>query len=602
MKTLKCDVLVVGGGGAGLRAALAACATTPSVILATRGTLGRSGVTATACSDRMAFHATLPYTPPGGPWNWAHHAEDIYSIGGCVSDPTLAEILARESTSAFEYLAGIGVPWVMKEEGRADQFLTDGSRHPRACYTGPYTANHIHDALRRAFASSRCQLCEQVMVVDLLLDPSEGRVLGAVAIDETTAESIIFQAKSIVLATGGAGGTFASSAFPPGMTGDGYAMAFRAGAELVNMEFIQQGLCSTETGLACSGSLMRALPRLVDDTGQELLGELCEFGFDLLDAHRMLFEKGASWPVSYEQPSYHLDLVVWRAKRQGRRVYLDYRRNPSGFSVDAVPPEVADWHRVKGGTKDLVGSSPLERLFRINPQVIEWLRDHDVDLGSGQLLEIEPSIQHFQGGVRIHTNAETSVRGLFAAGECAGGQHGANRPGGSALLDCQVFGRIAGESAAYHSTTVRQRTPPSSVVEGLMHRLCRDRMKPKLPEDSSTHRTLRETLQRAAGIVRTSEGLETGLRSLTKLAEIPSLGAHESVLDAVEGRNMHIVATAILMSAGLRAESRGPHLRFRSETDLEAIGGDPELTGRMVAIGKDDREPSRMIAEWTAVA
>ncbi len=149
MELIHCDVLIIGAGGAGLRAAIEAKETFKKgrVFLVTKGSFGKSGVTATACSDRMAFHATLPYTEPGGPDNWRYHAEDIYRIGGYVSDGDLAIISAKESQAAFEYLDRLGVPFVKRKNGLTDQFVTDGSEYARACYTGPKTANDI----RRGF-------------------------------------------------------------------------------------------------------------------------------------------------------------------------------------------------------------------------------------------------------------------------------------------------------------------------------------------------------------------------------------------------------------------------------------------------------------------
>ena len=184
MDQIQCDVLVVGSGGAGLRAAIEAKETLKrgKVVLAVKGPLGRCGVTATACSDRMAFHATLPYTEPVGSENWKYHAEDIYRIGGYVSDGDLASILARGSREAFEYLDRLGVPFAKKGDGSADQFVTDGSEYARACYTGPRTANHIEEALLKKISSMDIRIVDHCMISELIR--YRGRVIGAFGIDE----------------------------------------------------------------------------------------------------------------------------------------------------------------------------------------------------------------------------------------------------------------------------------------------------------------------------------------------------------------------------------------------------------------------------------
>jgi succinate dehydrogenase / fumarate reductase flavoprotein subunit len=295
LRQIDCEVLVVGAGGAGLRAALAAANALPvgRVVIATKGKLGRSGVTALSCSDRMAFHATLPHTEPVGPKAWTHHADDICRIGGEVSDWDLAQILARGSAEAFAFLDTLGVPFV-KKDGRADQFLTDGSRYARACYTGPYTANHIEQALLRRLGETAVQPLEECTVVDLLLDGTGERVAGALAL--VAGEAAEIRASAVVLATGGAGRAWARNVFPKGMTGDGYALAYRAGCPVVNMEFIQIGLCNPTTQLACSGSMMRALPRVINDLGEEFLPRYFPGGTSLPRIHDTLFAKGASWP------------------------------------------------------------------------------------------------------------------------------------------------------------------------------------------------------------------------------------------------------------------------------------------------------------------
>ncbi|MCE5259905.1 MAG: FAD-binding protein, partial [Chloroflexi bacterium] len=508
------DVLVIGGGGAALRAALAAYETDPSlkIGLVTKGRLGASGVTATACSDRMAFHVTLAETEPGGPDNWHYHADDIFRIGGYVSDGDLAQVLARNSAQAFSYLERAGVPWVRKESGALDQFVTDGSRYARACYTGPYTANHIEEALLKRLHQTSVIVIENSMAAELLLDPAAGAIVGVTLLSQATGQLSTIACCSVILATGGAGQIFATSVFPPDCTGDGYALAYRAGAELVNLEFIQIGLCSTRTNLACSGSMLRALPRLVNDKGVEFLTDYLS-GASQTQILQTLYAKGASWPVSYNDPSHIIDIAVSRERSRGRRVFLDYRANPQGFTDSLADSSWGATLHKMGGTEQVnwaVVSSPLERLQAINQPTILWLKQRGVDLAAGDLIEIAPAAQHFQGGVKINAWAETTVPGLYAAGEAAGGQHGANRPGGNALLDCQVFGRIAGESAAQHCRECgRSSILPRHSLQQLL--------RPAGAPAEDIREQVRALMDDACSVIRTEEQLRVALRAIKRM-------------------------------------------------------------------------------------
>jgi len=237
-----CDVLVIGSGGAALRGAIAAAETLPEgrICLVTKRRLGGGSVTGTAVSDRMAFHATLPYTEPGGADNWIHHARDIFEIGGRVSDGDLAAILAKNSGAALEYLVSLGVPFVNKPDGRFDQFVTDGSEFARACYTGPETAIEISKALRRKIRKLPVVLFENTVLYRLLVRGN--RVVGAFALEKIPNRGerlLVFQTPAVLFGTGGAGQVFEYNAYPAGMTGDGYALSYEAGARLVNMEFQQ---------------------------------------------------------------------------------------------------------------------------------------------------------------------------------------------------------------------------------------------------------------------------------------------------------------------------------------------------------------------------
>lgn len=576
MKTWRASVLVAGAGGAGLRAALAAYETLAGagrysperpVTLITKGRLGKSGVTALACSDRMAFHATLPYTAPGTPDNWKYHAEDIYRIGGCVSDADLAAILARGSGAAAEYLAALGVPFVRTPDGRFAQFVTDGSEYPRAMYTGPYTANHIAAALVEELRRTPVEVREETMLVDLALD-GRGRVQGAWLLTGADnpgepPEVVYCETPAVVLATGGAGETFAVNVFPPGQTGDGLAAAYRAGADLVNLEFIQIGLCSVATKLACSGSLMRAVPRLVNDRGEEFLSRYFPPGATAAELAAAVFRKGATWPVSFEHDTHRIDVAVAHEILAGRRVFLDFAGNPRGLQWADLPPELLARFESEAAvaSPDALRTdsqaSPLARLAAINPPVIEWFAKRGIKLAAGDRIEIAPAIQHFQGGVKIGRRGQTTVPGLFAAGETAGGQHGANRPGGNALMDAQVFGRIAGEAAAELAGEAGELPRPrlgESALAGWFS--------PAGRPAADVRRRVQEIAYRSAGVIRTARGLEDGLAELAALAgEGVAVDGHGTSF-AVETKNLLLVAEAVLRACRARPESRGPHLFF----------------------------------------
>ena len=598
MEIIETDVLIIGSGGAALRAAVEAKETFPQgrVTLLTKGEMGKCGVTAIACSDRMAFHATLSYTEPGGPDNWKHHARDIYQIGGFVSDGDLAAVLARESGDAFEFLDRLGVPFVRTREGKADQFITDGSEYPRACYTGPRTANHIEEALVRRVSSLDIQVVENCMACDLLRD--QGRVIGAIAVDTREGSEPlpgrvrIFLAKAVILATGGAGEIFAVHVYPLGMTGDGYAMAYRAGAELVNMEFIQIGPASVQTQLNCSGSFMRANPRFVNDRGEEFLPRYFSPDTPLSVIHNLCFEKGSTWPVSREKKTHRIDVAISKETARGRKVFLDYGQNPSGFRFQDLEERWQERYKreTRGGREGKERNrSPLARLREINPESIDWLKENGINLEAGELLEIAEAGQHFQGGVKIRERGNTSLRGLYAAGECAGGQHGANRPGGNALLDGQVFGKITGQAAALEArANPVARKLSKGIVEPVLKRL-EDFKKGKMPA-ATAREEMKRIVSRCASVVRTERGLTEGVGQLQKIKAEGIFPDPSGVAFTLETENLMTVAEMVMRAALLRKESRGPHLFFVHFEDLQPMDmRDPEWR-KYIVIRKEKGE------------
>lgn len=549
MKKFFADVVVVGGGGAGLRAAIAAKEKAPSlnVLLLSKKPLGIGGTTAIACSDRMAFHATLPYTLPEGD-NWRYHAMDIYRIGGEVSDYNLAEILARESADALEYLLNLGVPFARTKDGRLDQFLTDGSIYPRACYVGPETAVEIHKALLRRFKALNIDVRENAMLYDFVV--KDDRVIAAKFVDVQTSEPFCVFAKAFVLATGGAGRLFKRNVFPSEMTGDGYAAALRAGAELVNLEFMQIGICHPHILFASSGSMFRSLPRIVDEKGEEFIPRYLSEE-DRKRLTELEFKKGAHWPISYESPTKVIDLAIHAHLEKGHRIFFDFTKNPSYLSAESVPEEILRWSE-KVDSKLFSLPTPYERLLKINPRVVEWLKERRIDL-SKEPLEVQNALQHFQGGVKIDEHARTSLKGLYAAGECAGGQHGANRPGGNSLLDTQVFGKIAGENAALEALH-------GQIVDVPIEQ---EKLFGKVPAGEARN-TVVELMSKYGFLVRFDENLKLALNELERL-EVDGILEDEMGLSfLLETRNMLTLARAILTAELVRNESRGPHLKFEA--------------------------------------
>jgi succinate dehydrogenase / fumarate reductase flavoprotein subunit len=218
---------------------------------------------------------------------------------------------------------------------------------------------------------------------------------------------------------------------------------------------------------------------------------------------------------------------------------------------------------------DQRAASPFHRLSEINPDSIEWLKRHGINLETGEKIEIAPCIQHFQGGIKIRGRGDTSLKGLYAAGECAGGQHGANRPGGNALLDGQVFGRISGREAAEAAMNLKQE--PEVVFRQVKKFLSKLSHMDKGKEASWVRKEIQSITSRFASVVRTEEGLREGLKRLKMLMKEGVAIDEKGLAFALEAENLLDVAEMILKACLLRKESRGPHLFFRRFEDLHPL-------------------------------
>ncbi len=564
------DCIIVGSGGAGLRAALSCKEKSKdlNVKIITKGEVLKDSITATSYSDRMAFHATLDTTEPGTKDSWKYHAEDIFVIGGKVSDKNLAEILAKNSKEAFEYLDKLGVPFV-KEDGKVKQFRTDGSKYARACYTGPDTAVQIARELFKEVKEQKIEIIENTMIQEIILD-GEKKVKGAWGVNTLTNEYFFVETSSIILANGGAGQVYSENLFPDIATGDGQAAALRCGGELVNMEFIQIGLSSKETKVACSGSFMRALPKIINDQGEDVVYKHYKKSYDSKDLINILFSKGWSWPLSFEEESHIIDIAVQKEIIEGRKVFLDYTSNPQFMNKNTVPEDIIKWYKTSVGIdllEDKVFCNPLLRLKTMNKEVCELLRLKGLDIDNEKRIEIVPAIQHFQGGIKINERAETKIRGLYACGEAAGGHHGANRPGGNSLLDTQVFGKIAGENAAIYSSNGKRDKLTEKEIERIIEK------NPQILNKEIKENTLKNQIQKMmtqnAGVIRVIENLEDSYNKISSLSKKEIIDSSCSLKDYFETLNIKLLAQVLLKSMKERKESRGPHLLFKNIQTLD---------------------------------
>ena len=439
--------------------------------------------------------------------------------------------------------------------------------YPRACYTGPKTAVHIEEALVRKLGEYEITVLDNAMAYRLL--KKGDRIVGLAAADVSREEVFLVGTPAVILATGGPGSAYKYNVYPSGMSGDGWAMAYEAGAELVNVEFIQFMISSVKTKLLLSGSMMRAVPRIVNELDEEILYKYLPVGISPQEVHNLIFSKGYQFPVSYEHPSHILDLAVFQECRAGHQVFIDFTRNPEGFLFEQINETFRARYQTEM-VQDLGAGQrqdcPMNRLLEINPQALDIYKERGIDIAAGERIEVASAAQHFQGGVKMDAHGRTKVPGLWAVGETAGGHHGANRPGGNALMDCQVFGKIAGEDAAVVAAAAGDcRCTPDELI-----RLADVLFDSSISFDQERIKTvrsqIRNLLDQFAGVIRTQEGLSRAIEALEELEnEVKQPCGRKGLAIALENRNMWFCALAILCASKLRNESRGPHLMFTDE-------------------------------------
>lgn len=373
-------------------------------------------------------------------------AENLFAGGSVNGDTALAE--AAGSVRSFMKLVNLGVPFPTNRYGEYVGYKTDHDPRQRATSCGPLTSKVMTEKLEASVRQKGIPLLDGFQAVRLLVE--EGRVAGLVALDKSRLSQedwglAVFLCGQVVLATGGPAIAYGRTVYPPSQTGS-TGLALEAGAAGCNLQEWQYGLASVKFRWNVSGTYQQVLPRYISVDGE---GREREFLAEALGAQRALelvFLKGYQWPFDTQkvEGSSLVDLLVHRETSLGRRVFLDFRRNPQGLEQGfaALSHEAREYLERSGASQP----TPIQRLAHMNPSAIELYAAHSIDLWK-EPLEIALCAQHNNGGLAVDAHWQSTLPGLYVAGEAAG-TFGVTRPGGSALNSTQVGSLRAAEHIA----------------------------------------------------------------------------------------------------------------------------------------------------------
>lgn len=438
--------LIIGSGAAGLAAAvqLHRRGVTDLLIL-TEGLA--QGTSINTGSDKQTYYK-LSLCGEGGD-SPRQMAQNLFEGGSMHGDLALAE--AANSAAAFLNLIGLGVKFPQDKYGQFVGYKTDHDPRQRATSVGPYTSRDMCRCLIEEVRRRKIEIREKRVVASLatLKEGSTTRIVGAVALN-ARGELEQYAAENVVFATGGFGGLYKTSVYPAVHTG-GIGLAMRIGAECQSLPEAQYGLASTKFRWNVSGTYMQVIPAFVstDINGDNACEFLRPYFVTAGEMNSRVFLKGYQWPFDPRKVadgSSLVDLLVYiETVIKGRRVWLDFRRNPEGYAFAEMSTEAREY--LQKSSADKLGS-PLGRLQKMNPGAITLYRDHKIDLAK-EPLEIAVCAQHNNGGLAAdHWWQSLNISRLFPIGE-VNGSHGVYRPGGSALNSGQVGALRAAEFIAY---------------------------------------------------------------------------------------------------------------------------------------------------------
>ncbi|SDS50407.1 FAD-binding protein [Bradyrhizobium canariense] len=523
---LETNVLVIGAGGAGMYAALEAERSGASVILVDRSLIGRGGATVMA---QMTVAAALGEQTPD---HWEYHLSDTLAAGRGLCDQRLAALVCEDGPRRIREMDAWKVGWA-REDDHIKQAQAPGHDRPRCVYvdflsTGPAVSRTLRTQLN---GSNGIRRVGDLAIIDIAV--RDGEACGATALHLPTGHVVTIAAKAVVIATGGLTRLYRRNSASANMGGDGYALALRAGAELIDMEFVQ------------FFPIGHLAPRLV--------------GMDPIMWDPFRYKLGGRL-LNGEMREFEEDYATRDRRSDGNYVLT------RDLATYAITKEVeAGRGSPAGGAYLSFQHVPEAEMRRAFGPVVDRLAANGIDLAR-QPVEVAPIAHYHMGGIRVDDALETRVAGLYACGEAVGGANGANRLSGNAITEAFVFGARAGHSAA------RRASKGSGVWSADAARpavdLLRSAKRRDAPNMAATVAELQALMAEKVGPFRSDEKLRAAVDGLARLTReightpVSSADGFDPVLaDWLDLRNMLLVAQSVVVAALARTESRGAHQR-----------------------------------------
>jgi succinate dehydrogenase / fumarate reductase flavoprotein subunit len=564
------DVIVIGAGGSGLRAAIAAHESGAKVAVVCKSLLGKAHTVMAEGGCAAAMGNLYPDD------NWQVHFRDTMRGGKMLNNWRMAQLHAQEAPDRVMELEDWGALFDRTDDGLISQRDFGGHRYARLAHIGDRTGLEIIRTLQQRLVALDIDVYMECTVTDLF--KSGDQIAGAFGYWRETGRFVVFEAPSVVLATGGIGKSFKVTSNSWEYTGDGHALALRAGATLINMEFVQFHPTGMVWPPSVKGLLVTESVR--GDGGILRNSEGKRFMFDYIPE----FFKSETADTEEEADRWYED------KKNNRRP-------PELLPRDEVARAINS--EIKAGRGSPHGGIFLDIASRRSPEFIkrrlpsmyhQFKELADVDI-TAEPMEIGPTCHYVMGGVEVDPETEVSVvSGLYAVGECSGGMHGSNRLGGNSLSDLIVFGKRAGDAAAAHASGLGASRP--GVSDEDVAAAQQEALAPFEVQGGENPYTIQQDLQQTmndlVGIIRVAGELEKALEEIQRLKERAShmtVEGHRQYNPgwhlSIDLKNMLLVSECIAKAALARQESRGGHTRD------DFPGPDPEWGSKNLVLRLD---------------